>query len=220
MNANDLKPANEFAKSSGCKSLIYGAPGSAKTPLISTAPRPVLLATEAGLLSMKGSNVPTWQAFTPERVDEFFKWLFHSNEAKNFDTVAIDSCAQMADIYLQVALKNNKHGLKAYGEMATSVMDHIRPLYYLQNKHTYVICKETSIGDMKRPYLPGQQLNVDIPHLFDFVLHLGIKTVPGIGPTLAFQCNQTYDVLARARTGNLLDYEQPDFGKLCKKAMS
>lgn len=226
MDAKDLRPASTFAASSGCKALIFGAPGSAKTPLISTAPRPVLLACEAGLLSMKGSNVPTWQAFTGDRIDEFFRWLFTSAEAKNYDTVAIDSASQLADVYLQEALSgksksgNKAHGLAAYGIMATAVMDHLRPLYYLQNKHTYVICKETEVSTMKRPYFPGQQLNAEVPHLYDFILHLGIKNVPGVGNTLAFQCNQTYDVLSRNRTGNLSDYEQPDFGKLVQKAMA
>lgn len=219
MNAADLQPASKFSVATGIKALIYGAPGSAKTPLISTCPRPVMLACEAGMLSMKGSNVPTWQAFTPERIDEFFKWFFHSNESKNYDTLAIDSASQMADVYLQAALKTNKHGKAAYGEMATNVMDHLRPLYYTQQKHTYVICKETEVSNMKRPYFPGQYLNPEVPHLFDFILHLGIKNVPSIGQTLAFQCNQTYDVLARNRTGNLNDFEQPSFSQLVTKAM-
>lgn len=225
MDQKDLKPASTFAVSSGVKALIYGAPGSAKTPLISTAPRPVLLACENGMLSMKGSNVPTWQAFTPQRIDEFFRWLFTSNEAKNYDTVAIDSASQMADVYLQGALNGTSasgkkvHGLAAYGDMADSVMDHLRPLYYMQEKHTYVICKETEISNMKRPYFPGKYLNPEVPHLYDFILHLGIKNTP-VGMTLAFQCNQTYDVLARNRTGNLADYEPPNFSTLVQKAMS
>ena len=227
MDSRDLRPAREFAQMYGCKSLVYGAPGSAKTPLIDTAPRPLLLACEAGLLSMRKSNVPTYQAFTPERIDEFFKWFFHSNESKNFDTIAIDSAPQMADIYLQNILNgkskagNKVHGQAAYGEMARNVMDNLRPLFYMPQKHAYVICKETSDAQgMKRPYFPGQQLNVDVPHLYDFILHLGIKNVPGMGQALAFQCNQTFDALARNRTGNLLDYEEPHFGKLVQKAMA
>lgn len=220
MEAKDLQPASKFSVATGVKALIYGAPGSAKTPLISTCPRPVMLACEAGMLSMKGSTVPTWQAFTPERINEFFKWFFHSNESKNYDTLAIDSASQMADVYLQAALKTNKHGKAAYGEMATNVMDHLRPLYYTQQKHTYVICKETTSEGMKRPYFPGQYLNPEVPHLYDFILHLGIKNVPAMGQTLAFQCNQTYDVLARNRTGNLADYEPPSFSQLVTKAMT
>jgi hypothetical protein len=219
MQASDLKPASQFAKLYGCKALVYGAPGSGKTPLISSAPRPVLLACEPGMLSMRGSNVPTCQAFTPAAVDDFFKWFFNSNESKNFDTLAIDSVSQMADIYLQEALKKIKHGMQAYGSMATSVMDHMRPLFFFPQKHTYLICKQDIENGMARPWFPGKQLNVDIPHMYDFIIHLGIKNVPGVGQIKAFQCNESYDFLARNRTGNLNDFEEPHFGKLVAKAM-
>lgn len=219
MDIKSLKEAGEFAKIYGCKAIIYGAPGSAKTPLINTAPRPIMLACEPGMLSMKGSKVPTFQAHTADAIDEFFKWFFHSNETKSFDTLAIDSASQMADIYLQVALKTHKHGLKAYGEMAEKVMNHLRPLFYLQEKHTYVICKEMNVEQKYRPMFPGNQLNIEVPHLYDFILHLGIKNVPGMGQLRAFQCNESYDVLARNRTGNLNDYEPPNFTALVTKAM-
>lgn len=227
MNLKDLKPASDFAQQYGVKAIIFGPPGAAKTPLIATCPRPVLLATEPGLLSLKGSNVPTFQAFTTAAIEDFFKWFFSSEEVKNFDTLAIDSASQIADIYLQSILKgsskagNKMHGQAAYGEMATKVMDHLRPLYYMQQKHAYVICKEMQDDSgMKRPYFPGKQLNIEIPHLYDFLFHLGIKNVPQAGQVLAFQCRQNLDVLARNRTGNLNEYEPPDFSALVSKAMS
>lgn len=214
-----LKPANEFAKMYGCKAIVYGAPGSAKTPLINTAPRPVMLACEPGMLSMRGSTVPTCQAFTPAAIDEFFKWVFNSPEAKNYDTVAIDSASQMADIYLQDFQKKIKHGLQCYGAMATAVMDHLRPLFFTPEKHTYIICKQSVENNMARPWFPGNQLNVETPHMYDFILHLGIKNVPGVGQVKAFQCNESLDFLCRNRTGNLNDYEKPHFGELVQKAM-
>jgi hypothetical protein len=225
MNKNDLKAAGEFAQNFGCKALIYGPAGSAKTPLFNTAPRPLLLATEPGLLSMRGSTIPTYEAYTPNRVDEFFKWFFNSTETKNFDTLGIDSASQIADIYLIDAQKNNKHGLKAYGEMAECTMEHLRTLYYTRYKHTYVICKE-EIKDldgqsMRRPYFPGQVLPISVPHLYDFILRLAKTNVPGVqGETLAFQCQGSYNVLSRNRTGNLSQYEPPNFTKLVNKAMS
>lgn len=226
MQMSDLKAANEFSRHYGAKTLVYGAPGSAKTPLINTCPRPLMLACEPGLLSMRGSQVPTFQAFTGKAIDDFMKWFHESNERKNFDTLAIDSVSQLADIYLQEALSgtsqsgNKKHGLAAYGDMATKVMNHLRPIFFTQNIHTYLICKEGTKDGMKWPYAPGQQLLTEIPHLFDFILHLGVHNVPGIGQKLSFQCNQSFDVLARNRTGNLADFEQPDMGMLIKKAMS
>lgn len=219
MNLSSLKPARDFAKMFGCKIICYGGTGSGKTPIINSCPKPVLLACEPGMLSMRGSTVPTFQALNCKDIDDFFEWFFKSAEIKNFDTLCVDSISFMADVYLQAALKNNKHGLAAYGDMATKVLNHLRPLYYTQEKHTYLIAKENIVENVKRPYFPGNQLNAEVPGLYDFILHLGIKNVPGVGLTKAFQCIETYDVMARARTGNLNDYEQPDIGLLIRKAM-
>jgi hypothetical protein len=225
MNINDLKAAGEFAQNFGCKALIFGPAGSGKTPVFNTASRPLLLATEPGLLSMRGSKVPTYEAYEPKRIDEFFKWFFNSNETKNFDTLGIDSASQIADIYLLDAQKNNKHGLKAYGEMAERAMEHLRTLYYTRYKHTFVICKE-EIKDLdgqaiRRPYFPGNVLPIQVPHLYDFILRLAKTNVPGVQvETLAFQCQGSYNVLSRNRTGNLSQYEPPNFSQLVDKAMS
>lgn len=222
MNINDLKPASEFAKIYGCKVCCYGPPGSGKTPILNTAPRPLLLATEPGLLSMRGSTVPTYTAYEPKKIDEFFDWFFKSNEVKGFDTLAIDSGSEMASIYLIDALKTNKHGMKAYGDMAENVERHLRKLYFLPNKHIYVIAKQDVIKETgyKRPYFPGQYLPVSVPHLFDFILQLGIQSVPQVGQVSAFRCKESFDVMARARTGNLNEFEEPNLTKLFNKAMS
>lgn len=117
MRTSDLQPAGNFARQYGVKMLAYGPPGSGKTPLINTAPRPVLLITEPGMLSMR--EVPYRQeAPTVERIDEFFDWLFRSNESRNFDTVGVDSTSQLAEIVVKAELKRNRDGRKAYGEMA------------------------------------------------------------------------------------------------------
>jgi AAA domain len=62
MQAKDLRPAGSFAQQYGVKMIAYGPPGAGKTPLINTAPRPILLIVEPGMLSMKGSTVPSWDA--------------------------------------------------------------------------------------------------------------------------------------------------------------
>ncbi len=223
MNIQSLKPASSFAQNFGVKSIIYGPAGSGKTPVFNTAPRPVLLVTEPGMLSMRHSNIPTWQAFTPELIDEFFLWFFSSNETKQFDTIGIDSISHMADVYLQKAHKSNKHGLQAYGEMATKTLEHLNKLYFVMHKHTYLIAKQEIISDSgityRRPYFPGKQLPVEMPHKYDQILHLDIQNIPGAGQHRAFRCVGTIDVMARDRTGNLNEFEPPDFSALIKKAM-
>lgn len=223
MNLQSLRPAKDYAIQYGVKSVIYGPAGSGKTPILNTAPRPVLLACEPGLLSMRKSTIPTFPAFTDAAIDEFFKWLFHSNESKNFDTIGVDSTSQMAETYLQAALKTNKHGLQAYGEMARRTMDQLRGLYYMQQKHTYLIAKQEIVSDngmgLRRPYFPGKQLPIDVPHLYDAILHLDKQNVPGQGQVTAFRCIGSIDVVARDRTGSLAEYEPPNFDYIVKKAM-
>lgn len=220
-SASKLQPAGSLAVHYGCKAIIYGPPGTGKTPLINTAPRPLLLACEPGLLSMRGSNVPTYRAFTAKDIDDFFQWFFNSNETKNYDTLAVDSISEMCATYLIEAEKQNKHGLAAYGQMGREVMKNLRPLYYTQYKHTYLIAKmDTDKHGMRRPHYPGQWLPIEMPHMYDFILFLAKATIPGVmGEQLAFRCNGTYDILARNRTGNLNDYEPPHFGQLIQKAL-
>lgn len=223
MNLKDLRPASDFAKHFGVKAIIYGPPGSAKTPLINTCPRPVLLACEPGMLSMRGSNVPTYQGFDAKAIDDFFDWFFKSNETKNFDTLALDSASQMCEVYLDKAKKENKHGLKAYGEMAENVLKHLNMLYFTQYKHTYLIAKQEIFTEnglsMKRPYYPGRQLPIEMPHKYDVVAQLDIHNVPGVGQTRAFRCIGSIDTMARNRTGTLSEFEPPDFSALVTKAM-
>lgn len=217
MNINDLREAREFAINFGIKAIIYGPPGSAKTPIINTCPNPVLLATEPGLLSMRGSKVPTWVAPTKAKIDEFFKWFELSAESKKFDTLAIDSISQMCDICLSESKK--AHGLAQYGEMSDYVYPYLERLYFMPSKHMYLIAKEqvTDAG-VRRPYFPGKYLPTQIPHKFDCILRTAKVNVPNVGETLAFQCDGSYDIIARNRTGNLNFYEPPDFAALIKKA--
>jgi len=231
MNINDLRAAGDHAINFGVKAIIYGRAGTGKTPLLNTAPRPLLLATEAGLLSMRGSTIPTYDAYTAKRIDEFFEWFFNSKEANNFDTLGIDSGSQMADVFLNTALSGTSssgkkvHGQAAYGDMARDTMKHLRTLFYTRYKHVYLVCKE-ELADVEgqslfRPYFPGKQLPVDVPHLYDFIIRLAKGPIPGQhGDVLSFQCNGSYNVMARNRTGNLDDYEEPHFGKLVEKAMN
>lgn len=227
MQMKDFRPVNELAKRYAVKSLCYGPPGRGKTPVIQTAPRPMILVTEPGMLSLrKITNIPAWEAYDDKRIDEFFEWLFKSNETKNFDTVCIDSVSEMAEIYLKAALKKNKHGLAAYGEMADRVMPHINGLYHLQNLNTYLICKQEIIEvdniNTKQPYFPGNVCKTQIPHKYDVILHLDDYNIPNSPPPGHFRCfrtSATMGVTARDRSGNLAEFEPLDLTALFKKAM-
>lgn len=216
-------PAHTFAGQFGVKALVYGPPGRGKTPICNTAPRPVLCASEPGLLSMRGSQVMTCQAFTPEDIDDFYRWLFTSSEAANYDTVCVDSVSQQAEIILTRELTKNKDGRKAYGEMSRKMMEYMNGLYYTRNKHTYLICKQGTTETTpieKVPYFPGKDLGVKVPHLYDEILHLDLYNVPGVvGAVNAFRCHGSYDTRARDRSGRLAEFEQPNLTQLFNKVL-
>lgn len=225
MNFQSLKPAGQLAQRFGVKALAYGGPGMGKTPMVNSAPRPVLCCVEPGMLSMRGSSVPAWEAYDVGRINEFFAWVFQSAESKQFDTIAIDSISQLAEIILTDELKKNKDGRKAYGEMSRKVMEIVNALYYMPNKHIWLIGKQTVVDEMgvqrKKPYFPGQDLNVKIPHLFDEVLHIGLNTIPGQPkPIVAIRSAETFDIMARDRSGKLAELEPPNLANLFTKAMA
>lgn len=220
MNITQLRPASEFAQQYGVKSLVYGPPGVGKTPIANSAPRPVLCVTEPGMLSMRNSNIPAWPAFTPRAIDEFFDWLFGSNEPAQFDTIVIDSVSQMCETILTEELGKNRDGRKAYGELSRRIMKHMNGLYYFPRKHTYLICKQSNENGRVRPFFPGQDLNVKIPHLYDEILHCAIANIPNVGTNKAFRTRDELDVMARDRSGRLDQFEQCNLAALFAKAMS
>lgn len=226
-----IAPASSFAAQFGVKALTYGPPGGGKTPLVSTAPRPILLAVEPGLLSMRGSNVPTVNAANNlALVDEFFRWCASSAEAKNYDTICVDSATEIAEMIVREELNKktksggDAHGLKAYGNMSDRVMAYLNQLYYTMNKHVYLTAKQCIVYEngipTRKPYFPGKDLNTKVPHLYDEILHLAITNVPGVaGEVAALRTRASIDILARDRSGMLAEYEQPNLTHLFNKAM-
>lgn len=224
MKASDLRPAGQLASRFGVKAVAYGPPGYGKTPVLNTAPRPVLCACEPGLLSMRGSNVATWEAYDVAAISEFFAWAFNSAEAKQFDTIAIDSLSQAAEIVLLECLTKRKDGRQAYGDMSRYIMDVANRLYFQQEKHVYITAKLGVVDEdgitRRRPFFPGQDLNVRIPHLFDEILYLAEANVPGVGLRPAFRTRNTPSIMARDRSGRLSEYEPLDLASIFHKCQS
>lgn len=189
-----------------------------------TAPNPVFCAIEPGLLSVRNSRIPAWKADNPKSIDEFFTWLFGSAESKKFDTVIVDSVSEWCELELAVAMIRNSHGLKAYGDMAEKVLATIAKLYFMPEKHLYLICKETHLEEQgaqkARPYFPGKEVYKEINHKFDLIMHAGLHNVPGAGIQKSFCTNATFDIHARDRSGKLNQYEPMDLGLIFNKAMS
>ena len=84
----------------GVKVCVYGQAGAGKTSLIPTLPNVVAISAEGGLLSIAGADVPFIEVKTLADLHDAYAWLTSSDEAKAFQSVAIDSLSEVAEVVL------------------------------------------------------------------------------------------------------------------------
>jgi len=219
--AINLKRTGDIS-SSGAKLLVYAAAGSGKTTLIKTLPNPVILSAEGGLLSIKDSNIPYIEVTNMESLREAYTWLTESKEAKAFQSVALDSISEIAEVVLNYEKKSSKDPRQAYGAMQEQMADLIRAFRDIPNHHVYMTAKlEKSSDEMGRvlyaPSMPGNKTGQSLPYFFDEVLALRVeKDAEGVTQR-ALMCDSDGLWLAKDRSGKLSAWEAPDLGEIIKK---
>ena len=132
-----LQSSNQLAQVHGVKILTYARSGMGKTVLCSTAPNPVIISAEAGLLSLKRQNLerlfgvgnpsitydmPVIQVNTIEQLIEAELWARTSNEARQFQTICVDSISEIAEVVLAKAKKDAKDPRQAYGVLLDKII--------------------------------------------------------------------------------------------------
>ena len=206
----------------GVKLLVYGQAGAGKTSLIPTLPNPIVLSAEGGLLSIQDAELPYLEITTMAELQEAYKWLAESAEAKQFESVAIDSISEIAEVVLNYEKKINKDPRAAYGSMQEQMADIIRVFRDLPAKHIYMSAKlEKTQDEMGRvlyaPSMPGNKTGQSLPYFFDEVLALRVEK-DGEGNTQrALMCDSDGLWLAKDRSGKLESWESPDLGEIIKK---
>jgi len=212
---------------SGVKMLVYGQAGAGKTSLIPTLPNPVILSAEGGLLSIADANLPFFDIASMDDLQEAYKWLTESEEAKQFQSVALDSISEVAEVVLAHELSQMVNGKKvdgrmAYGELNSKMSGLIRAFRDLPGKHVLMTAKlEKSQDEMGRmlynPSMPGKSLTQQLPYHFDMVFALRVEK-DGEGNThRALMCDSDGLWLAKSRSHVLDAWEQPNLGDIIKK---
>lgn len=242
MNLSNLKLPRDLIQRNGVKMLIYGGAGTGKTRSVLTTPRHVLLAVEQGLLSLQGENVPVFDVHTNitptmgegERLNkklsnvvEFFEWLEKSAEARNFDTVYIDSISEISTLVLEMELQKVKDPRQAYGAMADKVLKWVRLLHAMPNKHIVLLAKQEMINSNNinyyQPAFEGQKLFREVTHLFDEIFRFQskrFKMQTGFQEFMVCSTKNMQDYLARDKSGKLAEDELQDIGAIINKIMS
>jgi phage nucleotide-binding protein len=219
--AINLKSTRGFA-ASGVKLLVYGQAGSGKTTLIKTLPNPVILSAEAGLLSLHDSELPFIEINSIDDITDAYVWLTQSDEAKQFDSVAIDSISELAEVCLTSEKATAKDPRQAYGEMQDQMAKLIRSFRDLPGKHVYMSAKlEKSQDEMGRvmyaPAMPGNKTGQALPYFFDEVLALRCEKDAEGNVQRALLCQSDGLWQAKDRSGRLAVWESPDLNSIISK---
>ena len=205
----------------GVKLLVYGQAGAGKTSLIKTLPTPIVLSAEAGLLSLQSANLPYIEIMDMDSLREAYEFLI-GPEGEKFESVALDSISEIAEVCLIHEKKIAKDPRQAYGAMQEQMGEIIRLFRDLPAKHVYMSAKlEKATDEMGRilysPSMPGNKTGQALPYFFDEVLALRIEKDADGATQRALMCDGDGLWNAKDRSGKLDAWEAPDLGEIIKK---
>lgn len=207
------------------KALCYGDAGAGKTVLGATAPNPVIISAESGLLSLSHMNIPVIEVQTLDDVKEAYEFITESKDAEQFETICLDSITEIGEVMLSQYKKEDKDPRKSYGALADHMAQLIRTFRDLEGRHVYFSAKMVRIEDEYtgistfRPMMPGKTLVNGLPFFFDEVMALRIGEADDGTKYRYLQTEPDMQYTAKDRSGALDMIERPDLTHLFDKIL-
>lgn len=218
-----LYSTHGFGRNNGVKCAVYGRSGRGKTRLCATAPAPILISAEGGLLSLADQHIPFIPIRTVSDLTNAHQWALNSREARNFATICIDSISEVAETVLANAKGQVKDPRQAYGELADQMINTIRAFRDLQGFNVVMTAKQGYVKDeqtgvvMNSPSLPGNTLTREFPYFFDELFNIDVGALPAGGQYTYLRAHANYNTEAKDRSGRLSEIEEPHLGKIFAK---
>ena len=209
--------------------MVYGESGIGKTTILATAPKPLIISIEGGLLTLANKDVPVIEVSSFKEIDEVHSWLQKSKEADKYQTICTDSMSEEAELILSEEMQKTRDGRQAYGAMADIMAFSIRGFRDLP-KHTVFTAKvrkivDDSTGSIKfYPSVPGQQLLNNLPYFFDevFRMDFGMTKKTADAPARQYRYIDTVgnrQYICKDRSGKLDAKEPADLAYIFKKIL-
>jgi len=222
MKQIQLQSTYGIGAKNGVKMVVYGKAGAGKTTLCATAPNPVVFSAESGLLALSRYNLPYAEVNSLQDLRDLYSWAKTSSEAKQFQTICIDSISEIGEIILSAAKIGKKDPRQAYGELLDDMGKVIRQFRDLPGYHVYMSAQMEKVKDettgavLNGPAMPGSKLGQRLPYFPDMVFKLDIE---GMG-TQSYRLLRTQPDFAneaKDRSGLLNPVEEPHIGKIIAK---
>ena len=212
-------------KVNGVKLVVYGAAGIGKTVLCSTAPKPIIISAEQGLLSLQDKDIPYIEVKSLKDIGDAFNIL---KDNKDFNTICLDSLTEIADVVhtksrKEVEAEPTQRGKvdlrKSYMLLANRMMPMIRNFRDIQGKNVVFTAQQKRYEDEDigkadwEPMLPGQVISTSLPYMVDIVLNMAKDKQE----KRYLQCHSKYGFLIKDRSGKLAAKEPPNLTQLFNK---
>ena len=210
--------------------LIYGASGMGKTVFGSTAPKPLFLAVEEGLLSLSDKNAQFIKINTLQDMRDVLKALqdnsIKGNDGKplEYETIVIDSLTEVQNVVIKNITGGRQPSQSEWGKFSDAMAEILKGFTKLP-KHVIFTCLEAEKAaedDDGREFTRFQpelfgKLAEKAQAMMDFVgrYYMKVSVVndkPTQVRTLTFTINAKWK--AKDRSGKLPQFADPDFSKL------
>jgi len=219
-----LVSTREAAELRGVKILVHGPAGAGKTMLCATLPGPtVIISAEAGLLALRGHDIPVIEVDSIKGVYEAYEFLMGSEEGQQFKSVALDSISEIAEVVLSAEKQLVTDKRQAYGELIEKMGGLLRAFRDLPGRNVYMSAKqerekdEASGAMLYSPSMPGTKLGPQLPYMFDEVFALRVERNVEGETERWLQTVRDLQVEAKDRSGALEAFESPDLGAIIEK---
>lgn len=210
--------------------LIYGGSGVGKTVFGATAPKPLFIAAEAGMLSLADKGAQYVTVKTMQDMRDVLKALKDNTmldkEGKPivYETIVIDSLTKVQDVVIENITGGRQPSMNQWGDFSDRMAEILKGFSAL-DKHIIFICLESEKNaedDDGKEYTRFQpelfgKLAEKAQALMDFVGRYYMKTeVVGDRPTAKRVLTFTYSPRwkAKDRSGKMPQFADPDFSKL------
>ena len=173
-------------------------------------------------MSIQDADLPFIEIRGIDDLREAYKWAASADEAKNFESIALDSISEIAEVVLIAEKKSNKDPRAAYGAMQDTMTEIIRSFRDIPARHIYFTAKAEKAADetgkiLYSPSMPGNKTGQSLPYFFDLVMALRVEMNDEGASQRALMCDSDSSWLAKDRSGKLDKWEAPNLGEIITK---